>query len=77
MCVYVCVSQCTHNFHLFHLLSFLFTLCLAPSLYSSWGFFEILFSFMEILIVPLILLCVFIAPFVKLEAPANRPITIH
>ena len=33
--------------------------------------------FISSLIVPLILLHVFIAPFVKLEAPANKPVTIQ
>lgn len=76
-CVCVRVSHCTHTFHLFHLVNFLFTLC--PSLYSSWVwfFFEIQSSFREILIVPLILLCVFIAPFAKLETAADKPITIQ
>lgn len=52
-----------------------------PSLRSSPRALLLVFEaqpfFMSILIVPLILLCVFIAPFVKLEALADKPITIQ
>lgn len=42
-CVCVCVLLRTHTFHLFHLLRFLFTFCLAPSLYSCFFLDSILF----------------------------------
>lgn len=48
-----------------------------PPLGAPLLVFEAQQFFMGILIVPLILLCVFIAPFVKLEAPADKPITIQ
>lgn len=66
----------THTFHLFPLSNRLLTPHpLPPNIVLL--VFEAQPSFMGILIVPLILLCVFIAPFVKLEALADKPITIQ
>lgn len=67
-----------HTFHLFLLSNFLFDPPSTPS-FSSPPVLLVFAQqfFMAVLIVPLILLCVFIAPFVKLEAPADKPITIQ
>lgn len=76
VCVSVCLSHCTHTFHLSFVKFSFYPLSRSISVFFL-VFFEIQSSFMEILIVPLILLCVFIAPFAKLEAPADKPITIQ
>lgn len=56
---------------------FITFLCQTAPPRASLLVFEPQPSFMGILIVPLILLCVFIAPFVKLEALVDKPITIQ